>query len=272
MKNTDLHIHTNYSDGIKTPLEIIKIAESKKLKAISITDHDTLDAYQDIPNIKTNLEIITGVEIQASKTEILGYFVDLKHSELNHILDKNRLAKEEYIFKKVDGLKDINIDIEYEEVLDMANPSRIILNTHIAKLLLEKGYIENLQEGFERYLNKIRVKTTLGILDTKKAIKTIISAGGKPVLPHPWYLKPIIQEDLFGFMSKLKNHGLVGMETTGYIPEDKKCFFENIKDVAKDLELIETGGSDFHDLRYYPNNELGKYNINYSILDKLRKA
>jgi 3',5'-nucleoside bisphosphate phosphatase len=271
MKNIDLHIHTYYSDGKFSPKEIIGFAEKYKLKAISITDHDTIKAYDVLKTIKTNIEIINGVEIQANTTEILGYLIDLDNNILNNILYKNKIAKEEYIYKKIDALKDMNLDLEIEELYEIAKPADVYLNSHIAKLLLNKGYINNIQEGFKKYLNKIKVKTSLGITNTKKVIKGIINAGGLAVLPHPWYLKEEIQENLFSFISKLKDYGLVGIETTGYIPEDKLKYFKNIKLISKELELIECGGSDFHNLEDYPNNILGKYNLNYNIIKKLKK-
>jgi hypothetical protein len=269
MKNTDLHVHTFYSDGLYSPKKVINLAKEKKLKAISITDHDSIDGLDKSKKycLKNNIELIDGVEIQGNTTEILGYFINKKDNSLLSMLDKHKLAKKEHTIKTLEKLQEKNIDIEIEEVL--ANCKNIVMKSEIAKIMCKKGYANNIQDVYKKYFKNIKVKTKYGLTPTKKVIKTIIDSGGVACLPHPWFLKDNLYNNLENFLEKLESWGLAGVETTGYCPDYKKQKY--IKNIVKKNNLLETGGSDFHGLKYFPYNILGKYNINYSIINKLKK-
>jgi predicted metal-dependent phosphoesterase TrpH len=272
MKNTDLHIHTYYSDGCHSPKYIIDLAVNKKLKAIAITDHNNLLGSQEALSIKQNkLEIIPGIEINSSKTEILGYFIDVEDSKLNLVTKKIQESSKKYVCDKIKQLQDLNYDIEYEEVLEKANPKSTLMLSHVAMVIKDKQEIE-FQDIFENIFSKTKkVRTGIKPYTPKEIINTIKKAGGVSVLPHPWFLDNFVFENIDGFLNKLISYGLSGIETTGFTPpgfEEKKELF---KKKAKEYNLIECGGSDFHCLKYLKNNILGKYNIPYSAVQKLKK-
>lgn len=98
-KNANLHIHTNFSDGKFSPTKIIELAIKKNIKYISITDHNTIEAYKNIgESINGNLQIITGVEFdcwyKSNFMHILGYGIDINNKELNNICAKSKKETE----------------------------------------------------------------------------------------------------------------------------------------------------------------------------------
>ncbi|MDD3177938.1 MAG: PHP domain-containing protein [Candidatus ainarchaeum sp.] len=278
MKKVDLHTHTYFSDGLLSPKQLISLANNKKISAISITDHDTIDGLLEGKKeaIKKNIEFINGVEFFSIETEILGYLFDEKNSALINFLEKQILQKEKYAIKKIEQLNNLNIDIEIEEVYEKIKPGRVVTTTHIAQILLEKGYVKEIQEAFKKYINKEKVILKDPPENAKKIIKLIKNAGGVSVLPHPWYLKDFQKENLEYFLIKLEKYGLNGIETTGYIPNENILFegknlIKRIKEISRELKLVETGGSDFHSEKIHPHNILGKYNISYTKLNELKK-
>jgi len=278
MKKVDLHTHSYYSDGLQSPKEVVSICKKENIYAMSLTDHDGIDGLEEAEKEckKQNIEFIPGVEITGIGSEILGYFFDRNNSSLLTLLDKQQKGKVKYIEKKIEGLKDLNIDIEMEEVIEEAQPGRVLMNPHIARLLVKKRYADNLQEAFEKYISKVKVRLDTPPPNPKHIIKTIVDAGGLPVLPHPWLLPPFMKEDLEYLLAKYKRYGLVGIETVGYCPDelltfDGKNIFDTVKKLAEDHDLIPTGGSDFHGTKWYKKNIIGECTIDYSVIEKLKK-
>ncbi len=277
MKNTDLHIHTHYSDGCHSPKEVVDLAYKKKLKAIAIADHDNLFGSMEAKEYAKKIEVISGVEISSSKTEILGYFIDYDNTKLNNILFNIQKTKNKIVYEKIKQLQDINIDIEYEDVLEKVSDKSTVMTSHIAMALCDKQ-VCSVQEFYDKILPKterpdLRKYDNLKITPyrTKEIIKTIIKAGGAPVLPHPWFLKQCSYEELESFLDKLVSYGLKGIEITGYVPEGFNDNKKIIDEVYKKYDLVACGGSDFHCLKYLKHNILGNYNISYDSVEMLRK-
>lgn len=271
MKNTDLHIHTHYSDGCYSPKEIVNFAVNKKLKAISITDHNSLLGVIKAQKYNTKIEIIPGIEINSNKTEILGYFIDFEDIKLNNIINNIQTIKEKITLEKIKQIQDMNYDIEPEEVYEKVSKNSYLMMSHVAMVLKDKLNL-SFQEVFEKIILKTkRVDTGSKEYTSKEIIKTITKAGGVAVLPHPWFLKERFFEDIDEFFKKLISYGLSGIETTGYIPEKLISRIKIIKEKAKEYELVETGGSDFHCEKYLENNILGNYNVSYNVVKKLKE-
>jgi len=277
-KNTDLHVHTHYSDGDYSPKEVIELASKLKIKAISITDHDTIEGLEEAKReaSKKKIEAINGIEMQGLNSEILGYLFNEKDNALLSLLETHKEQRTKYVIEKIDGLNDLNIDISLEEVLEKKGPATFPLSTHIAKIMIEKGYVKDIQSAYQKYLKKIKVRLEKPPTTLKKIIHTIKNAGGVCILPHPWYLNNYIKEDLEIFLIKLKKYGLDGIESRGYIPEElknyeNKDFIKKIKNYATKYDFILSGGSDFHGEKTHPHNILGKYNVDYETIINMKK-
>ena len=261
----DLHIHSNASDGSYTPQEIVKMALDKKISAISITDHDTIQGSKIAlsEGIPPSIDFVTGVEIStdvpsvctaSSSLHMLGYFIKLDNPLLNSTLDALQTARVERTPQMLDRLKLSGIIISHEEVQDTigeSQPGR----PHLAKVLLKKGIVRSFQEAFDRFLGKGKPAYVEKYkLSAEKAIEIIIGAGGIPVLAHPFLLQLKNNDELEQLILHLKKCGLEGIEAIypEHTPENVSLY----KKIASKYNLLVTGGTDFHG-NYKPEIQIG---------------
>jgi len=273
MRNTDLHIHTNYSDGELSPSSVVKLAKKCKLSGMSITDHDSIsgidDARKEIE--KSSIKIIDGIELSSHKGEIIGYCFNRDDSGLNKLILQNQKLRIKKIKARIDYLIDKGVDISLEDTLaETSAPIKNITSTHIASVLVKKGFAKDLPEVFEKYIRNIPTSGTGKATEEKKIIKAICNAGGVAVLPHPWLFK-YLRNNLEEQIQKLMEYGLEGIETTGCYHDADKEFVDDVKRISKKYNLIETGGSDFHGYNWIPENILGKYNIDIKVIHKIEE-
>ena len=196
----DLHIHTTASDGTFTPSEIVAHAIKLKLKAIAITDHDTLAGSSEALNsgIPAALEFLSGVEISAAPPAIyhqtgsfhlLGYSIRLDDSELNQTLEKLQVARKNRNPAIINRLNGLGISISLDEVRELAGEAQLG-RPHIAQMMIRNGVVSSINEAFDQflgagkpaYVDKYRVECS-------QAIDAIRGAGGIPVLAHPGLLQ-----------------------------------------------------------------------------------
>jgi predicted metal-dependent phosphoesterase TrpH len=251
----DLHIHSTASDGTLTPSEILAIAETLHLGAISLTDHDAVDGNRDLlrTGIPHSIKFLTGIEISAEPPplypvfgsfHILGYGFNIEDKALNQTLitlQDARKNRNPQIIRKLNSLG-INIDLNHIE--QFSGKCRLG-RPHIAGYLLYEGYVESIDEAFDKYLGKGKAAYVEKFrISCQEAIKLIRDAGGLPVLAHPYLLqlgKGVVFEELIG---ELKSLGLKGIEI--YYPEHPPESVRFYAQVAKKHNLIITGGTDFH--------------------------
>jgi len=250
----DLHMHSNASDGLCSPGELIKIAANAGLAAVGLTDHDTIKGLPEASCAakKYNLELVPGVEIgvleENQEVHILGYYPQYK-DDLKNALE--RVLKERYtrMDEIVGKLRKQGFKLNLEEVLAEAGnsaPGRL----HLARLLLKKRYINSLEQAFSLYLNQNReayvprktftIKQAMSLLKEVKAI---------PVIAHPGV-------DGSSMLDKLIPLGLLGIEV--FHPEHSTAQKRTYQKIALENNLLITGGSDYHgDYKrygYYPQH------------------
>jgi hypothetical protein len=251
----DLHLHSTASDGTYSPAEIIQMAAQIGLKAISITDHDTLEGSRQALqlNFPSTLRFITGVEISAAippewsiggGIHLLGYGVDPEDAALGESLDRFVVARNRRIDKIVDRLNAIGIDLTMAQVQAEVGDS-VAGRPHVASAMINGGYATDVDDAFNRFLGNDRpAYVGKERLDCRLAIELIRNAGGIPVLAHP-YLVPAPDADaLSAFMAHLCDAGLQGIEVyyTRHTPEAVAQY----RSIAEAFDLLATGGSDFH--------------------------
>jgi len=244
----DLHTHSTASDGTLSPRELVFLAKKVGLKALALTDHDTIDglpqAYQTAK--EEGLPFLCGVEISIKfdgpgHFHLLGYFLE-PPEELKEVLNKLKAARAERNKKMVEKLKELGIDITLEELKSLASGE--VGRPHFAYLLVKKGYVKSIEEAFERYLKKgAPAYHPKALLTVEEAISAIKKAKGIPVLAHPITLK-LSDEALKSYLIRLKELGLMGVEV--YYSEHPKEYTNFLERLADGLSLIKTGGSDFH--------------------------
>lgn len=277
----DLHIHTTASDGTFTPSEVISLALERKLKAIAITDHDTLAGSKEALHvgIPPSLDFLTGVEISTASPpfyagpgsfHLLGYSIRLDDPELNHALDKLQQARKNRNPAIINRLNDLGISITLDEVRQEAGEGQLG-RPHIAQVLVKKGVVNSMDEAFDRllgtdgpaYVDKYRI-------ECREAIKLILGAGGIPVLAHPGLLDCKNGDQFNELIAGLKEMGIQGVEVyySEHTPEQTHLFAE----LAQRHELLLTGGTDFHGA-IQPEVEMGSGKgdllVPYELYEKL---
>lgn len=245
----DLHVHTLYSDGDKTPKQIIEMAKEIGLTTIAITDHDMIAGIKTLTEEDLEgINFIPGVEMTAkvprARMHILGYGIDVNNAFLNEKLDnrvdvRNLLLYVEYLDKL------FNIKFTQEELDAIISKPGNVGRPELGKLLIKYGYAADQDEAFDNYLNPVMDECRhLKVGYSKEeCIEMILEAGGIPVLAHPISLK-LTEEELVKELKYLKSIGLMGIETRHihHSPE----YTNMLERIADELDLLKTGGTDYH--------------------------
>lgn len=246
----DLHLHTTASDGLFTPSELVQNAWNKGFSAIAVTDHDTVGGLEEALQAgeKYKVEVIPGIELSTLLGEreihILGYFIDRKNEHLQEMLELIVKARKNRAVKMVEKLNSLGLQISLVRVREIAGGD-FIGRPHIARALLEKGYIDTLKEAFsEEYIGRGgRAYVERFKLNPREGIKLVLQAGGIPVLAHPGYLSkgmPVVEQEISDFIS----YGLQGIEVFYSRHTGEQVIF--YKKIADENGLLVTGGSDCH--------------------------
>ncbi|RUM89918.1 MAG: phosphoesterase, partial [Thermodesulfatator sp.] len=228
MKTCDLHTHTTASDGSDTPGELIALARSVGLSAIAITDHDTTSGLASGAKASEELgmEFIPGIELSVSfprgNMHLLGYYINQESASLKSVLAKVQAARAERNPRILARLQELGIPLSMDE-LEKISKGGQIGRPHIARIMVEKGYVKSVSQAFDKYLKKgAPAYAPKSILSPEQAITTVKEAGGIPVLAHPFSLMPSDEQDLEQIVIDLKEHGLMGMEC--YYSEHDQAF------------------------------------------------
>lgn len=274
-KYIDLHTHSVYSDGTMTPKELVQHAKNAGLSAISLTDHDCIDGVNEAitEGNKIGLEVVPGIEFSVqseTETHILGYYVDIKSPALQSVIPEILRVRRERGLQTEENLKKQGFDVSYEEALKLA-PGGLVGRAHFARIMVEKGYSSSVKEAFDLYLSSGKKGfSSHQYLTDEEAIRVINESGGFSFVAH-LHLIRLSDNELFEYLKKLKNAGLDGIEGyyTEYTPEMQKKYME----MAKELNLSISGGTDFH-AKSKPHIEigtgLGNLKIPYSVLEEIK--
>lgn len=268
-KFADLHVHTSYSDSTFSPEEVVACAKEKGLDAIAICDHDSVEGIAPCEELasKSGIEIVPGIEISAEKKDaeihILGYFIDWKEDWFNKKLKQIRSSRVERVYKIIDKLKSFNINIEADEIFKLAGNNASVGRMHIAQAIINSGAVKGAREVFEKYIGFLKpCYVPYTKFSPEEAIKTVLKARGVPVLAHP---------DIMGqdeYIETLVGYGLRGIEV--YHTDHKTPAVKRYEQMAKDLGLLVTGGSDCHGLGK-GRILMGTVKVPYEIVEKLRE-
>ncbi len=269
VKYADLHVHTLQSDGTYTPAQLIKESIKRGLSAIAITDHDTVGA---IPEAlaqaqDTDLEVITGIELTAQyekqEIHVLGYFIDYQNQELLEklkLLQQNRIDR---VYKIIENLEKLGVNLKSQTVFEISGNSTVG-RMHIARALVKEGWVKTLPEAFRKYIGDNSPAYVLGFrYSPQEAIKIINDAKGVAILAHPYILH---NDDL---IKEFCGYGLQGLEV--YYPEHSQSMVNFYLNLAKELNLLVTGGTDFHGSAK-PEIKLGMIKVPMELVEKLRQA
>lgn len=249
MDYIDLHTHSTYSDGIMQPAELVDFAAGVGLKAIALTDHDTMDGVAEALTAgrSREIEVVPGIEISAwhegVSMHILGYWLKHDDPQLLTRLAGIQAARRTRNAHIIANLNRMGIDVSMAELADYSLCGQTG-RPHIASLLVAKGVVPDRGKAFALYLRKGAAAYAERFrFGAAEAIPMIREAGGLAVLAHPYYLDPSLKS-IPGLLAKLKGLGLGGVEV--YYPGYYKRTVKVLKQLAEDMGLVVTGGSDLH--------------------------
>ncbi len=256
MNRIDLHTHSSYSDGSFSPEQLVQLAREKGLRAIALTDHDTVAGVEEAvaAGKELDVEVVPGVEISAEyppgTMHILGYYLETSHPELGKALRTLQQARADRNPKIIKRLQGLGMEITAAEVLNLSGGQ--VGRPHIAKALVNRGYVSSIDEAFSRYLKKGAVAYEEKFrFPPQKAIAMIRRAGGLAALAHPFTLGIEKPRELTVVIGELQEIGLEGIEV--FYPNHTAEMIGLYQRIARKFDLFCTGGSDFHgDLRNGP--------------------
>ena len=275
MERIDLHTHSTASDGSLSPSEVIQAAASAGLKAVALTDHDTI---QGVPEAmaaaeKLHIECIPGIELSAFykglEVHIVGLFLNVEDPVLKERLDAFRNIRENRNNQMIDKMQASGVDITMKKLRDLEGDT-VITRANIARYLIRIGFVDSVKEAFDKYLSPgmpFFVPKT-GVTP-KAAIETIRDNDGIAILAHPLTYK-FTRDELIECIETLKSYGLQGMET--YYSTFSEADPRDMKRLADQYGLLHSGGSDFHG-NVKPHIQIGKgmgrLVIPYDVLENL---
>lgn len=281
----DLHTHTDRSDGSTPPCDLVRQAQAEGLRALAIADHDTLAGYDAAAPMAADcgVELVCAVELSTRPNEnreggkrersvhVLGYWLlSEPTAEFRRYLETQQASRRKRNVDLVAKLQQLGVSITLEdaEVYGRNQVGR----PHFARVLLEKGYIKNLQEAFDVYLaDEAKAGVERDEPTLNEGIRRIKEGGGIASLAHPIRL-PQRGSDLERLVEDLSDAGLDGIEV--YHSEHSAADCAEFAAVACRFGLISTGGSDYHGDNK-PGIRLGtgidgNLRLSYGFLEEMR--
>lgn len=256
----DLHMHSMFSDGTFTPEELVKEAGRQGLTAMALTDHDTTGGVTRLLEAarQSGIRAFSGVEVSADAgagtMHVLGYGVDPANKSLIEHLRWIREGRDERNQEILHKLNRLGMRLTYEDVRVHAGAD-VVARPHFAQALIAKGYVRNKKDAFDRFLARGKpAYAERRRLEPAETFALIRSAGGIPVLAHPFTLK-LVGSAFREAIALYKEQGLGGLEV--YYPEHTPDLVREYRRMTADLKMLATGGSDFHGA-VSPGIEMGR--------------
>ena len=243
----DLHLHTTVSDGRDSPRQLVDRARDAGVSIMAVTDHDTVGAVADVAAAAAanGMLAIPGIEITAVEHErdvhVLGYFFDPDHGALTEFLAAQRAIRIARVRAIGERLAALGLPVDLDPILapDSANSGRSIGRPKVARAMIEAGHVANTREAFDKWLGRgcpafvpragAAVEDVIGIIHR---------AGGLISLAHPGRTQIDMR------IEALAASGLDAIEV--YHSDHDAAAVARYRDLARDLGLLVTGGSDYH--------------------------
>ncbi|MBN1669807.1 MAG: PHP domain-containing protein [Kiritimatiellae bacterium] len=245
----DLHLHSIFSDGSLTPEELVAQGLKQGLTALALTDHDTTDGTARFLAACADRAVVAmaGVEISADHSpgsmHMLGYMVEPDTGDLEPLLARIRDGRDARNHAILAKLNELGIAVSMADARAFAGTD-VVGRPHIARAMLERGVVSTVKDAFDRYLAKGKPAYVDRVrLSPADSIAAIRSARGVAVLAHPF----TVTRDsaaLKRLLRELVDAGLGGIEA--YYSEHTADMTRTYLDLAKALDLVVTGGTDYH--------------------------
>ena len=269
MSKIDLHLHTNLSDGLLSPENVIILAKENGCQTIAITDHELCENYE-LLSQKYDINIISGIEFNTSisNLHLLGYGI-IDFDKMNAEMLSLRKLNEVICIEVIERLRKDGIEVSIKQLKDYLDSinldSQILDKRKLVKYLIHMGYSSTIVETYQKLIGKGQKYYVPNIkLSPKEIIELVKSCGGKTVLAHP---NTITKDNkmLLSIVDELKSLGLFGIEVKNDKMKLTQTEFYQI--IAHRNELLETFGSDFHN----PNTDYVGFEIEQEKYKKIHE-
>lgn len=241
----DLHSHTNESDGTLSPAELIAEAVRSDVRTLGITDHDTFEGYDLAePHARAEgVDLVCGIELSTKfhgqSVHLLGYFLQGVADEFRDWVIEMQVSRRDRNVRLVARLQELGVDITLQEV--QARSQGMTARPHFAQILVEKGYVRDLRQAFDQYLDE----SAKGYVSRHEpsfaeGVEKVRNAGGIASLAHPIR----VRGELGTLLPEMRSNGLNAIEA--YHSDHSAEHTKSYLDLAEQHGLAVTGGSDFH--------------------------
>lgn len=271
----DLHCHSTASDGSLTPTQLLQQAQWLRLKALALTDHDTLDGLSEFRQAarEVAVEAVPGIELAACEADnhnrsyhIVGLYLTGDDARMRALLADVICWRGERNRQIIARLNELGYAVTLEDALAQCG-GLVLGRPHIAAALVAKGYVVDVHKGFEQLLASGKPAYVHRQVPTPAAaIAAIHSMGGVAIWAHPFTRGHYTNLQMRRIALELKDVGLDGIEA--YYPLHTVTQTRTALQIAKDFGLLVSGGSDYHGSRF-KRIELGIGYGNLEVPDKL---
>lgn len=273
MGGFDLHTHSNHSDGVLPPAEVVRRARDASLEGIALTDHDTT---RGLPEARTagaelGVEVLTGCEVSAGwrkgPVHMLAYFIDSDYppwvQELRWITDDRVLRAE----KMVERLNELGCPVTMDQVREIAGDASVG-RPHVAQAMVQAGTVANTLEAFtdEWIADGGRAYIPKRVMDPMDTVGLVQEAGGVAVMAHPVWIERDGRGGSEGLIAECAALGMAGIEV--HHPDQDEDERRRLMALAERLDLITTGASDFHGSKH--GGVIGEYRSERDVVEALR--
>ncbi len=252
----DLHSHSRASDGEYPPAEVALRAHAAGLSVWALSDHDTVAGLPEAAAAagRLGLRLVPGIELSAfldrKEIHVLGHFVDPVHPDLRRfedVLAEHRRGRMTEIVKRLGAL---NVHVRAEDI-ERFSGGKTIGRPHVARAILERGYVATVKQAFDRFLAEgMPAYVPRYRLEVADAVALVRGAGGTATVAHPAVSRLDRRE-----LERARGAGVVGLEVH-HVDHDPGTR-ERLLRLAEELGLVPTAGSDFHGETVSPDRHLG---------------
>ncbi|WP_295817137.1 PHP domain-containing protein [uncultured Microbacterium sp.] len=246
---SDLHLHSDHSDGTEPPARVMAAAHAVGLHTAALTDHDTTSGWSEAAEAAASLgmTLIPGMELSARhewrSVHVLAYLFDPEHAVLRALTDRirhSRLTRAQTMAERIGR----DYDLTWDDILAQTTVGATVGRPHLADALIARGYVRDRGEAFAGILHPgSDYYVDLYAPDPVTAVAAVVDSGGVPIIAHPAGRGGLLPEGLLG---RMLDAGLAGFEL-GH-RENREPALGALQTLVAERDLIVTGSSDYHGL------------------------
>jgi predicted metal-dependent phosphoesterase TrpH len=244
---SDLHLHSDRSDGTQPPAEVMRAAHESGVRTAALTDHDTTTGWADAASAVASLQmtLLPGMEMSARhrgrSVHVLAYLFDPDEAGLRAEINRIRSSRMDRARRMTDRIGR-DYDLTWQDVMAQTSDDATIGRPHIADALIAKEHVRDRTEAFSGILHpRSDYYVALYAPDPVTAVRLVVGAGGVPIIAHPAGRSGVLGDDV---LRAMLDEGLGGFEL-GH-RENRADGVRRLRRLVAERDLIVTGSSDYH--------------------------